>query len=329
MIDDNQHWVPKLLLKKFADTDGRVFRLDIQTDVVSKPPPRNTSSSPAYYNFQIEGQIVSFEERLEKVETKAARALKQIIEAQSLVGLRPKDRKRIADFVAAQSFRTEAFYKGLENSPSREDFGPLFKQLWDSLFILSEQIENRHWALMVIETDEVFYLGDQPVVLQRTRNPRDGSDLGFDVDGIEAFLPLSPKCAVYMPSRSVSAEIIGRYDAALAQHRTVRTAVLQGVVGGAAELVAAQDTIRRSHELHQALTTGSPIRAITPHVENLNYLQCSWTHSGIYSNRPDFAFARRVFRENPQHRSTPKTRLLNLTMLVPDGVGAFPPGEVA
>jgi hypothetical protein len=32
---------------------------------------------------------------------------------------------------------------------------------------------------MVIDTDEVFYLGDNPVVLQRTENPKDGSNLGF------------------------------------------------------------------------------------------------------------------------------------------------------
>jgi hypothetical protein len=321
MSDENQHWVPKLLLRKFADTDGRVFRLDIQTDKVTKPPPRNTASSPGFNNFEIEGQIVSFEERLEKVETKAARALQAIVEARSLAGLRPKDRKRIADFVAVQSFRTEAFYKGLETNPSRQDFGPLFNQLWDSAFILSARIEERRWALMVIDSDEVFYLGDQPVVLQRTRDPKDGSNLGFDVDGIEAFMPLSPKCALYLPCQSVSQEIIARYGAAIALHRAVRTAVLRGVAGGTAELITAQNIIQRSHELYQAFTTGNPIKAQLPNIENLNYLQCSWAHMGVYSNRRDFAFARRVFHENPQYRGTPKTRLLNMTMLVPDTPG--------
>jgi hypothetical protein len=152
-------------------------------------------------------------------------------------------------------------------------------------------------------------------------DPKDGSNLGFDVEGIEAFLPLSPKCALYMPSYSVSAEIIARYDAAISLHRAVRTAVLRGLAGGAAELTVAQDTIRRNHELYSAFTTGSPFRAITRHIENLNYLQCSWAHSGVYSNHRDFAFARRVFRENPQYRTTPKTHLLNMTRLVLDTAG--------
>ena len=125
MSDVNQHWVPKLLLKKFADTDGRVLRMDIHSNAVSKPPPRNAASSPGFNNFDIGGQIVSFEERLEKVETKAAPVLKRIIEARSLLGLSTIDRKKVADFVAAQSFRTEALYEGLENNPSRKDFGLL------------------------------------------------------------------------------------------------------------------------------------------------------------------------------------------------------------
>lgn len=318
MMGENQHWVPRLLLKRFADADGRVYRLDIQTDQVSKPPPRKAASSPGFNDFQIEGEFVSFEARLEKIETKAAPVLKRITNARTLAELSSKERKKVSDFVAAQSFRTEAFYKGLEGNPPRREFGPLFKRLWESAFILSARIEARHWALMVIEDDDIFYLGDQPVVLQRTRDPKNGSNLGFDVEGVETFMPLSPKCALYLPCPSVSEEIITRYDAAIALHRAVRTAVFRGASGGTAELIAAQDTIRRSHELYQAFTAGSPIKAQKPHIENLNYLQCSWAHAAIYSNRRDFAFARHVFKNSPQYRSTPKTRLLDGTALVPD-----------
>lgn len=318
MTNQNQHWLPRLLLKKFADTDGRVFRFDIQTNAITKPPPRKAASSPGFNNFEIDGQLVSFEKRLEKIETKAAPALQRIVEARSLTGLQPKDRKNIADFVAAQSFRTEAFFKGLDNAISRRHFGSLFNQLWESLFIISSHIEHRRWVLMVIENDNVFYLGDQPIVMQRTHNPKDGSNLGFDVEDVEAFMPVSPKCALYMPPRSVSNEVIARYDAAMALHRTVRTIALRGLAGGAAELAIAQNTIRRSHELYQALTTGSHIRAIPAYIYNLNYLQCSWAHSGIYSNCRDFSFAQRVFQENPQYRSTPKTHLHKITLLVPN-----------
>jgi hypothetical protein len=44
-----------------------------------------------------------------------------------------------------------------------------------------------------------------------------GGSLGSDVDGVEAFLPLSPKCALYMPCRATSAKILEGYGIALVE----------------------------------------------------------------------------------------------------------------
>jgi hypothetical protein len=136
------------------------------------------------------------------------------------------------------------------------------------------------------------------------------------VQGVEAFMPLCPTCALYMPCRSVSDPLIESYEAALELHRTVRTVVLQEGSGGSSELAIAQDAIRRGDPLYQAYMTGAPLKAKPENVENLNYLQCSWAHAAIHSNRRDFAFARKVFSENPQYRTTPTTRLLQATALV-------------
>jgi hypothetical protein len=171
---------------------------------------------------------------------------------------------------------------------------------------------------MVIEHDDVFYLGDQPVVLQRTFDLTNGINLGFDVQGVEAFMPLCPACALYMPCRSVSDPLIASYEAAMELHRTVRAAVMRGVSGGSSELAMAQDAFRRGEPLYQAYTTGAPLKAKPENVENLNYLQCSWAHAALYSNRRDFAFAKKVFSETPQFRNTPTTRLLQATALVRD-----------
>jgi hypothetical protein len=317
MPSENQHWGPKFLIKNFADTDGRVFRLDIQTDEITKPPPKYAASDAGFNEFIVEGETVSFEDRLEKIETQAAPILKRINNTRSFVGLTQQERVRISDFMAAQSFRTEAFYKGQSHQPPRQEFGAAFSELWRSSFVISGEIARRHWALMVIESDDAFYLGDNPVVLQRTENPKDGSGLGFDVEGVEAFLPLSPHCALYLPCRSTSEQIITGYENALAVHRAVRSAALRGVPGGSNELELSQRVIRQSHDLYQSLTTGSALTAIAPYVENLNYLQCAWAHSAIYSHRKDFTFAGRVFRENPQYRSVPKTMLQEIMVRVP------------
>ena len=310
MSDENQHWVPKLLLKNFADDDGRVYCLDIHSDEVKKPPPKHAASERGFNDFAIDGKAVSFERSLGKVETKAAPILKRIVADRSLAGLTPIEREHVARFIAIQSVRTKAFYEGLADKPPRELFGSTFEIIWISSLVTAREIARRHWALMVIEGGEDFYLGDNPVVLQRTRNMRDGSNLGFDVAGVEAFLPLSPKCALYMACPTIGREIIACYEAAMAVHRMVRLAVYSGTNGGGAELREAQSVNRRSHNIYQSFTTGAPLVADPANVENLNYLQCSWSLRKVFSNWRDFAFARQVFQKTPQYRSVVSTSLL-------------------
>jgi hypothetical protein len=311
MGDENQHWVPKFLIKHFAD-GGRVYCHDIHTDEVTKPPPKHAASEQGFNDFQVDGKLISFEDKFEKLETKTAPVIKRIIEQRSLAALSPVDRKHLANFVAAQSIRTKAFYEGMGEKPARGDFATTFRYMWHSSPVIARELARRHWALMVVDDDDVFYLGDNPVVLQRTQNPKDGRELGFDVEGIEVFLPLSPKCALYMACRKISSEIIGRYEAAMSLHRTIRSDVFLGAPGGGAELQVAQDTIRRTHPLYQAFTRGLPLTSERANIENLNYLQCSWSFRWVYSNRNDFAFARRVFRENPQYRNIPRTSVIEI-----------------
>ena len=299
-----------------------MFCLDIHTDQITKSPPRHAASEKGFNDFEVNGETVSFEDRLEKIETHAAPILKRMIDERQLTTLTAEDRRRIAAFVAAQSFRTKAFYEGLSAKMDRNTFAGKFSLLLDGIAILATEIARRHWALMIASGDDAFYLGDNPAVLQRTDNPRDGSQLGFDVAGVEAFLPLAPHCALYMPCRTISEERIERYNAALDLHRVVRSAALRGQPGGADELRLAQLVISRLYPLYQAMTTGVALPAQPEHVENLNYLECSWAHSAVYSNRRDFTFARRAFRENSHYREVPTTSLIDMIALVPDQANA-------
>lgn len=200
MSEENQHWVPKFVVKNFTDRDGRVFRLDIETDEVTKPPPRRAASDINFNEFVIDGKVISFEDSLTKIETPAAPIFRRIAAARSTASLTDSDRMRAAKFMAAQSFRTEAFYKGIEGHKARNDFGAVFKQLWESAFLVADDIARRHWILLSIEHDDVFNLGDHPLVLQNTENPSAGGPLGFDIQGVEAFLPLTPKCELICPA---------------------------------------------------------------------------------------------------------------------------------
>jgi hypothetical protein len=214
MTDENQHWVPKFLIKNFTDDDGRVFCLDINTAHVTKPPPKYAASGAGFNDFAMQGEIVSFEDRLEKMETAAAPLLRKIINSRSLSVLNEAQRKKVADFIAVQSFRTEAFHQGLDPKISRKGFGQIFARMWDSAVHLSAEILRRKWALMVIDHDDIFYLGDHPIILQNMEKPLWPGELGFDIEGVEALIPLSPKCALWLPCAIKTKEIIDGYELA-------------------------------------------------------------------------------------------------------------------
>jgi len=315
---ERQHWIPKLLLKKFADIDGRLFRLEIATDKITKPPPKNAAARAGFNNFKVAGGLISFEDQLERLETQAAPAFARIIATRSLAQIDADERKKIAEFIAAQTIRTEAFRKGFDANMQHDEFGPLLTELWRSLFVQSSSLNDRDWALLVINSDEVFYLGDQPVVLQRTEKPSDGANIGIDITGVEVMMPISPKIALYLPCKSVSSQIIRGYQDAIALHRALRSAIITGLPGGSNELRVAQRAIVSSGPLYKALTTGEAFQAQLPHIENLNYLQCSWAHAAIYSNKKDFSFAQRVFSENPQYKATPAVKIVRKNIFIPD-----------
>jgi Protein of unknown function (DUF4238) len=116
MGHENQHWVPRFLIRHFTD-GGRVYCLDIHTDEVTRPAPKYAASERGFNDFHVDGKSVSFEDKLQKIETKAAPVIKRIIERRSLTGLSAVHRNHVANFVATQSFRTKAFYEGMEAGP--------------------------------------------------------------------------------------------------------------------------------------------------------------------------------------------------------------------
>ena len=313
----NQHYVPQFLLRNFADSDGRIFTYDKINDVVGKVPPKAAASDLGFYEFEVDGQRVSYEDRFQRLETRAAPALRKIVEARAVDLLDASERQRIAEFIAAQSFRTQAFLANIQGQPSRSELANLLERLWQSAFLTVDLISERHWLVMEITHDEVFYLSDQPVVLQKTENPSEGGSLGFDVAGVEAFMPLSPKVAIYMPCRTISDEIVRSHK--------MGTEMLADLWregrGASTEAFVVQKALRGTKPFHDAAVLGVAMPCHTESVLNLNYLQCSWSHRWLFSNKRDFATARMVLAKSPQYRQPPTSGVASFFSST-GGVGA-------
>jgi len=306
---ETQHWVPKFLLKHFRDGDGRIYRYDISDGTVSKPPPVHAASKPNFNELLVDGEPLSFEKVFEDIETAAAPPIKLIVENLSLSNIDAKYRRKIAKFIAAQSFRTEAYRIGLDRSGQRIGIGDALAMLLRDLEVWTDIVYNRYWALMVTNDENSFYLGDNPVVLQSTEHPSEARELGLDIDGVEAFLPLSPCCALYMPSLSTGKEIVsGVWDAlTLTVCSLSRKIELQRQ-----EYEVSRKALKSGMPLYRAFLYGEPLAANMENVENLNALQCRWASSAIYSHRSKFSFAQKVFCESPDYRGVISVKLTRL-----------------
>ncbi|MGV1769377.1 DUF4238 domain-containing protein [Agrobacterium vitis] len=301
----NQHYVPKFLLKNFADIDGRVYRYNKSTDIVGKVPPKHAASIMNFYEFEIRGKKISFEDRFQNIETKAAPSFRKIALNNSVANLTESERSSIANFIAAQAFRTQAFLGNLKEQPNRTEIGETLERLWESTFITVDIIENRHWVLLKIEHDDILYLGDQPVVLQHTKDPAGVRCLGFDILGVEAFLPISPKLAIYLPCRSTTEEIISFYR----NGTQILESLWKSGLGMTIDAFTIQRDLRRAQHLYEAITTGKPAPCASESVLNLNYLQAAWSYQWLFSNKGDFTTAKMVLSESPQYRKAPETSL--------------------
>lgn len=312
LVVEIQHWILRFLLKNFADVDGRIFRLDVSDDSVTKPPPKFAAARPNFNLLMHRDEPVSFEARFQKIETAAARAIKDIVATQCLSGLSICQRHAIAVFIAAQSFRTEAYRNGLLATDGRTDLASAWHRIWESLPHLTAMIERQSWSVMETIPTIPFYLGDNPVVLQSTEQPGDAMEIGLDVPGIEVFFPLSPTLALYLPCPAISRAIIDGFHTALTMSSWLleRSALQSRGERDAIEL--AEKAITSSGSLYRSLTQGIAFAADPENVENLNYLQCAWASSALYSSRSDFSFAKRVFRENPDYRKVMPVRLVTL-----------------
>ena len=71
ILTENQHRLLKFLIKNFGDDDGRVFCFDVQSDGITKLPPKKATSRLNFNELIFQNALISFEEKFERIETHA------------------------------------------------------------------------------------------------------------------------------------------------------------------------------------------------------------------------------------------------------------------
>lgn len=207
----NQHYVPKLLLKKFSSKKSHVWVYDKENqkknwNFIKERPITKVASEDYFYDKVKNVKEESYEYELRKIETEVAPILEKIIQHKNLSILSNDEREIISYFIITQNLRTKYNQNKIQKLTNdlneklnshfntNADLGLDSKSLWFSILedakVFSKFISKKVWFLG--KSEGLFFSSDNPVVLQNITdvNPLRGN-LGFDSEGIEIYLPLN------------------------------------------------------------------------------------------------------------------------------------------
>jgi len=205
----NQHIVPEFLLKNFSDDASNIWSFDKYAikERWGNQKNRAISSAPTeeyFYDKVIGEKVNSYEYVLRDVETKAAPVIKDLIKNRDIKNISEIEKDVITEFLSFQMLRTKKQLKKTEDflnklyMPVEELTGQSIERnnrtfwlgLLDTAKEYKKHLLNKTWILA--ESNNEFYLSDNPVVLQNTTHIREHrGNLGLESLGIEIYLPLS------------------------------------------------------------------------------------------------------------------------------------------
>ena len=338
---ENQHIVPKMLLRSFAapdrpkspalhvfdKRDGRRFIANID----------NVACERGFYEAELEpGLIVSMEQGLSKLEDETARALEKLRTERRLDALKEDEATCIAMFVAVQYLRSKTFremkldvdtqlakwvteqggnparVKGWKflNGPEeakRFQFGSISKFAPK----LSLSLMRKHWLLFQTEPGRPFWISDNPVVMHNEVDRGFLGNIGFDVPGIQIYLPISSTLIVgiWCPAQAgMTLDAVRKANESLERLRqTIRESPAYRP-GPVDEIVLGHicgEKMRQHTADAEAIRTGVPLSCNAQNVTFLNWLQVRWAERQILLGRCRFQPCIRHPGQGPAVQASP------------------------
>ncbi len=316
---ENQHYVPKLVLRKFLTNDAKE-----QVAVFSKSNLKgfvtsisNIMAERRFNEFRAsEEYMASFEDATSKIESSLAPTYENVV-ANRKIPTEPEDIALLSVFVAFQFLRTRSFrdqFKYLDeslaeklkkNGDSLEDiegYTPLNEDtlklqhidfIRSNIGKFSELIAGKELRLFEPPEGRSFYLGDAPVCLNNSNDYGPYGNLGFGVTGIEIYCPLSHDLCLAAWCPSISKKI---RESISNGKREIATATLSP---------HGQKNVNKTDlnqlKLHVAIlqkrlddiNSGNPIQLEGEYMDFLNTLQARTARDFLICKNGDFELAKR------------------------------------
>jgi hypothetical protein len=308
-----QHYVPKFLLREFSTgKKDQIFVYDKHTQKEYPTNVKNIAAERDFYNYEVDGVEHTLEPKLAALESKAKHVIQQLLRSQNINVLTPLDRTILSMFMAVQFIRTRAarefmrsavdgIYEAIK-SKGRGD--PDWLKAVDTFVgdnltearrrqFEVEQVESapqsfahhvlaKQWLLCKSDSRHDFILGDHPIGLQNTESHNRPGSLGLASQGIEIFMPLSPRFCLMLICPTVMA----------------RLKVLSGRGKG-----ALYDELKLASDVYRCAIMGETLDFVTENVINANSLQIMFSERYVFARSSNFELAREMLRDDPEFRN--------------------------
>ncbi|RWD01443.1 MAG: DUF4238 domain-containing protein [Mesorhizobium sp.] len=333
MAAENQHYVPKFILRQFLsdEKNERVSVFDKHTEKTFVTSIKNMMAERRFNDFAFDDEwIASFEPIACAAEDQVLPSYRKVLTNRRLDSS-PEQKADLAMMLAFQLLRTkaardqwqaieEAIVKKVEESGGRMQdvqgwtgWQPMTEHRLKREHLLSIQgvigdcahaIAAKCFLLAEAAPGRSFYLGDNPVCLANALDSRNRGNLGLGVQGIEIYMPLASDlmlCA-FCPS------IIQGLTESLKRTKEARqveavSRVMKGELSAAGMrqlLHGAKVAEGPIEELLSAAREGHPVSSNDANMDYYNSLQTSYAYRYIVCQQADFALARSFNRENPE-----------------------------
>ena len=343
---ENQHYVPKMLLRRFAIDpsvkDPQVYVFDKREHKKFPTAIKNVAAERGFYDLKRGDPSLSIEPLLTELEGHAAAALDKIRAASRVSVLSPGDLWWLATFVATQRVRARGFREAMLQfekdlvkrveaigfDPAKMEKRPrtpediklaTIANLFNNVSRIAPILVEFDWVLFTTARERPFYISDNPLTMHNSLDNSIYGGIGFASRGVEVYLPIAPTMMLGMWCPSIRAEGVkvlatGKqvlaFQAAEDALRDGRAETLSSSIERAHERASVEERMVRTAATVRALQERGAIECTATNVDFLNAEQVTWAERFVMSSSDDFSLAERVVTDAPQTRAGgPRLRL--------------------
>lgn len=333
---ENQHYVPKMLLRNFAfETKGKeeqVYVFDKHEVRVFPTAVSNIATERGFYDADYGGGSVSLERSLSILEEKTNAAFGKLIEHESLAVLSVEELAWVSIFVASQHIRVRHFremtktmnqaledhIRSMGHEPSEIEGFPVLTDeeelkrfaiqfLVGSMKEFSALMADKAWVLMKTVPERPFWVSDNPVTMHNSEEFGPYGNIGLAVKGIQIHLPLTSTLTLALWCPSIVEDVVSTYEKGQRQRQNY---LAQKTLGVNVDVQAIDRAIRLHDEFLEdkkslilGLENGTPTACSPDNVTFLNSLQVKWSCRFVMAPNRDFELAERMLNEHPEYRN--------------------------